>query len=197
MTPVRFILSLLLLFSFTGCATLDVSPRLTLEGAAAPAPVRLGIRPLSDRVRSVIAEGKDPLLPRISQRYANVVLLPSSSRFDSPETLRATYGIDQVLDLGVNDFSVNGSLNPLWFASIPLVFFKPYAPIVTFEAVVTLDVALLDLSGGKVLLQKVESELVTDHFSPKNPQEKVQELIDRGINNALVSLFRDLDRAAC
>jgi len=196
MTPSRFIIYLSFLFTFTlgGCATLDVSPRSTLGQPSAPSPVKLGILPTSERVRAVLADGSDPLLNRISPRYVKVVLIPTSRRFDPPETLRASYDIDQLLVLGVNDFSVNGRLNPLWFASIPLLFFKPYAPIVTFEAVVTLDVALQDLSSGKLLRDKGVSEMVTDHFSPRNPQEKVQELIDRGVHNALVALFRDLDQ---
>lgn len=178
-----------------GCATLEVSPRLAPDPAPAKSPLKLGILPASERVRTLFSTGDSPIMAALSQRYGKVVLLPPSSRLDTLETIRATHDVDRLLTVGVDDFTVNGSLNPLWFASLPLLFFKPYAPIVTFDAVVTLDAVERELPSGKVLLQKSVSERVTDHFSPRNPQDRVQELIDRGVNNALVTLLRDMDRS--
>ncbi|HEY6008663.1 MAG TPA: hypothetical protein VIU40_10110, partial [Geobacteraceae bacterium] len=78
------------------------------------------------------------------------------------------------------------------FASIPLLFFKPYAPIVTFEAVVTLEATVRDARTGAVVLQREITEVATDHFSPMEPQAKVRKLISRGINNAFVTMLDEL-----
>lgn len=186
--------SLALLLILSGCATLEVSPRLLPDPAPVKSPLKLGVQPASERVRTLLAPGDSPIMAALSHRYGKVVLLPPSSRLDTLETIRSTHDVDRLLTVGVNDFTVNGSLNPLWFASIPLLFFKPYAPIVTFDAVVMLDGVVRELPSGKVLFQKEVSERVTDHFSPRNPQDRVQELIDRGVNNAMVSLLREMDR---
>jgi len=123
--------------------------------------------------------------------FEKVTLLPPDSRFQQPAEVMAAYGTDYILSVGIGDISVMGDLNPYWFASIPLLFFKVYAPIVTFEPTVSLDVTLRDARSGSILMQKQVSESSSDHYSPSNPSDKVRGLISLTINNALVSIMRE------
>lgn len=182
----------LLLFLLSGCATLDISPRNALPPSAEKITTSIALQPSGERVRGVLADPPAPLLPALESAYSRVVLLPSGTLFQSAEQIRKEHNVDYILTLGVQDFSLNGSLNPIWFASLPLLFFKPYVPIVTFEATVTLESTLRDAASGEIVAKKQMTSVVTDHFSPKNPQENVQELIGRGVNNGLIDLFADL-----
>lgn len=183
---------LCLLVAIGGCATLDVTPRKELTPAGAKQPVHLGIQANGDRLREVLqaAEGS-PAKAAVGTLFDRVTLLSPETRYQQPADIKAAYGTDYILSVGINDISVNGDLNPIWFASLPLVFFKIYTPIVTFEPNVSLDVTLRDAASGKILTQKQVSENSADHFSPSNPSEKVRALISRTINNALVNILRE------
>jgi hypothetical protein len=123
--------------------------------------------------------------------FDKVTMLPPDARYLQPNEIKSAYGSDYILSVAINDISVNGDLNPIWFPSLLMVVFKVYAPIVTFEPNVALDVTLRDAQSGAILLQKQVSETSSDHYAPKNPSEKVSGLISLTINNAMVGILRD------
>jgi hypothetical protein len=120
-----------------------------------------------------------------------VLLLPKEAEAMQLKEIKLVYGADYILSVVIGDVTVSHKLNPLWGASFPMLFFKMYAPIVTFQPTVSLDVKLRDAATGAVLMEKKVEETSTDHFPPKNPRPEVRKLISRTINNALVSVMRD------
>ncbi len=181
---------LFLLVAASGCATLHVTDRKELEPAGARQGVNLGIQASGDRLREVLNEGS-VVKGATGPMFDKITLLPPDSRFQQPADVLAAHGTDYILSVGIGDISVTGDLNPYWFASLPILFFKIYAPIVTFEPTVSLDVTLRDARSGAILIQKQVSESSSDHYSPSNPSEKVRGLISLTINNALVSILRE------
>lgn len=195
MLPKRFIklvLFCLVLITATGCATLDVTPKMELTPATGKQPVTIGIQASGDRLREVLRDTESSVVKSATgSLFDKVTLLPPDTRFQQPADVQATYGTDYILSIGISDISVNGDLNPIWFASLPLLFFKIYTPIVTFEPTVSLDVTLRDARSGAILIQKQVAESSADHYSPSNPSDKVRRLISMTINNALVSIMRE------
>lgn len=194
-TVLLFFLSGLLLL-FTGCATLDVTGRKTLTPATEKQGVTLGIQAAGDRLQETVNSPENSLVTAASgQLFNKVLLLPKESEFMQPKAIQAEYGADYILTLGISDISVSGDLNPLWFASFPLLFFKIYAPIVTFQPGVSLDVTLRDAATGSVLMQKQVVETSSDHYAPSDPGPKVRKLISLTINNAVVTTLRDAQQS--
>jgi hypothetical protein len=178
-----------------GCATLSVTPLQHPKPAAARQPVTLGILAAGERLRESLSDPDDSVVKEASGTlFERVIVLPPEARFKSAEELLASYGTDYVAAINISDVNVNGNLNPYWFVSLPLFFFKPLAPIVTFEATASLESTLRETRSGTVILQKEVSATVTDHFSPMEPQVKVRKLISLGINNAMVGLFGDFQQ---
>lgn len=178
-----------------GCATLKVTPAQTLPTDAVAQPVKVGVQLAGDRLRDAVSEPSGSVITAASGTlFRDVVLLAPETRSQTPQEIQATQGVDYILSVNISDVMVNGNLNPIWFASLPLLFFKPYAPIVTFEATVTLESSLVDAHSGTVVMQREITETATDHFSPVNPGEKVRTLISRGINNAIVQLLDESRR---
>lgn len=185
----------LLLFA-GGCATLDVTPKKNLEPVTAKQAVTLGVQAGGDRLVELLNDADSSLVKSASGRlFDKVVLLPKESRFLPPKEVQATHGVDYILTIGIGDISVSGDLNPYWFASLPLLVFKVYAPIVTFEPGVSLDMTLRDARTGAVLLQKQVMETSSDHYAPKEPGAKVRKLISLTLNNAVVSIMRDAQQS--
>lgn len=183
---------LCLLLTAGGCATLEITPRKELTPAVEKQPVNIGIQAAGDRLLEVLqASEGSPAKAAVGTLFDKVTLLPPETRYQQPADIRAAYGTDYILSVGINDISVNGDLNPIWFASLPLVFFKIYTPIVTFEPNVSLDVTLRDATSGAVLLHKQVSENSADHFAPSNPSDKVRGLVSLTINNSLVNILRE------
>ena len=181
-----------LLLLLTGCASLEVTGRKTLTPATDKQGVTLGVLAVGDRLQEALNDTESPLVKTASgQLFDKVTLLPKESKFMQPGEMKATYGVDYVLSVAIGDISVSGDLNPYWFASLPLLFFKVYAPIVTFQPGVALDVTLRDAASGAVLLQKQVMEASVDHYAPSEPGPKVRKLISLTISNALVSIMRD------
>lgn len=181
-----------LLMAVSGCATTAVTPKKELTSAGARQAVNLGIQASGDRLREVLQAPEGSVVKSATGTlFEKVTLLPPDTRFQQPADVMAAYGTDYILSIGIGDISVMGDLNPYWFASIPLLFFKVYAPIVTFEPTVSLDVTLRDARSGSILMQKQVSESSSDHYSPSNPSDKVRGLISLTINNALVSIMRE------
>ncbi|MBT0654190.1 hypothetical protein [Geomobilimonas luticola] len=175
-----------------GCATLTVTPQQPVTSTMARQPVSLGIQVAGERLTHALTDPKESAATAATGTlFEKVVLLPKETRSKSSAEIQAAFGTDYILSGTIADVNVSGNLNPIWFASIPLLFFKPYAPIVTFEAIVTLESTLRDARSGVVLMQKETSSVVTDYFSPMDPQEKVRTLISRGINNAFVSILEE------
>jgi len=188
----RLLLPGALLLLVTGCATLDVTPKKALAPAGEKQPVTLGIQATGDRLVEVLDAADGSIVKSASGTLFNkVVLLPKESKFKPAKEIQAAYAVDYILSIGIGDINVSGDLNPYWFASLPLLFFKVYAPIVTFQPGVSLDVTLRDASSGAVLMQKQVMESSSDHYAPNDPSPKVRTLISLTINNAMVSILRD------
>jgi hypothetical protein len=186
-------LLLCIAIALSGCATLEVTPQQGLKPAAPKLPVAIGIQASGERLRSALTAVQDPVVVRASgSLFDKVELLPPEARFRQPAEVRSAHGTDYILTVAITDINVHGNLNPYWFLSMPLFFFKPYAPIVTFDATVTLETSLVDARTGTVIMQKEVSENVTDHYSPMDAEDKVRSLITRCINNAFVGLLEEV-----
>ena len=184
------------LFCLAGCATLEVTESKMFEPATRKQNVVLGLQAVGDRLQETLNDPGNRLLATASgQLFDRVVLLPKDSRFSPPQEIRKDTGVDYILTVGIGDIGVSGDLNPIWFASLPLLVFKVQAPIVTFQPNVVLDVTLRDAAKGTVLLQKQVMETSSDHFAPANPSAKVRKLISLTINNAMVTIFRDAQQS--
>jgi hypothetical protein len=181
-----------LLLVFTGCASLDVTTRKELTPATERQGVTLGLQAAGDRLQDVVTDPENSLINAASGKlFDKVTLLPKESKFMQPQDIQSAYKVDYILAVGISDISVSGDLNPIWFASLPLLVLKIYTPIVTFQPGVALDVILRDARTGAVLMQKQVMESSSDHFAPSNPGPKVRKLISLTISNALVSVLRD------
>jgi len=191
----RLLLPGAVLLLFTGCATLDVTPKKALDQAGAKVPVALGVQAAGERLVEALDASEGSIIKSASgQLFDKVVLLPKESKFKQAKEIHSAYGVDYILSVGISDIGVSGNLNPYWFASLPLLFFKVYAPIVTFQPEISLDMTLRDASTGAVLVQKQVMETSYDHYAPADPGEKVRALISLTINNALVSIMRDTQK---
>jgi hypothetical protein len=208
-------LSLLL---FAGCATLDVTQKKAFDSTGEKQPVTLGIQATGDGRQDAHDTSKNPVVIGIEvageslldaldksegsiikassgKLFEKVLLLPKESEAMKLNEIKLAYGADYILSVVIGDVTVKHNLNPLWFASFPMLFFKMYAPIVTFQPTVSLDVKLRDTATGAVLMQKQVQETSTDHYAPKNPRPEVRKLISLTINNALVSIMRDTQQS--
>lgn len=182
----------LLMMSITGCATLAVTDRKALSPATGKQPVTLGIIANGERLVQNLDNRQQSLLAAANGTlFDKVMMLPPAARHQLPAEVLAAHGTDYLLTMGISDISVNGGLNPIWFASFPLLFFKVYAPIVTFQPTVSLDMMLQDARTGAFLAKRQITEVSSDHFSPANPSDKVRGLVDLTINNALVSMLQE------
>lgn len=185
-----------LLILAAGCATLDVTPRKALVPVGARQPVTLGIQAAGDRIIELLGSTEGSLVKSASGRlFDKVILLPKETKFMQPKEIQSAHAVDYILSVGIGDISVSGDLNSYWFASLPMLFFKVYAPIVTFQPGVSIDVTLRDAATGAVLMQKQVMETSSDHYAPKNPSPEVRKLISLTISNALVSIMGDAQKS--
>ena len=183
---------LLAAFALSGCATLSVTPLQDIPATATKQPASIGIQVTGERLLEALNDPAESAATAASGKLFNkVTVLPPDAQGKTPAELLSRYGVDYVMTTTLNDVNIHGDLNPIWFISIPLVFFKPLAPIVTFESVVTLDSTVQDTHSGAVILKRQVSAVTTDHFSPINPQAKVRKLAARAINNAFVDLLTE------
>jgi hypothetical protein len=190
------VLSCGLMLAVTGCATLEVTERKSLTAAVERQNVNLGLLALGDRLQDTLNGSDSQVIGAASsQLFAKVVMLPKESRLMQPQEMKKAYGVDYVLTVGISDISVSGDLNPIWFPSLLILMFKVYAPIVTFQPGVALDVNLRDAASGNLLLQKQVMESSSDHYAPANPSDKVRKLISLTINNAMVTVMRDTQQS--
>lgn len=190
-----FLLGIALLL-VSGCASLEVTARKELTPVTERQGVTLGVQAGGDRLTALLADGENSLLRTASVKlFDKVQLLPKESKFMPLPGLQSTYGVDYLLAVSIGDISVSGDLNPIWFLSLPLLFFKVYAPIVTFQPGVALDVSLRDARSGAVLMQKQVMEAGIDHYAPADPAPKVRKLIALTLNNALVEILRDAQQS--
>jgi hypothetical protein len=179
-------------FILGGCATLTVTPSQSVQSKVAKQPVSIGVIVVGERSREALNDSQESAVHATSGKLFNkVLLLPDDARSKTAAEIHAAFGTEYILSSMITDISTDGRLNPLWFASIPLLFFKPYAPIVTFQAVINLEGTVRDARTGAVVFKKDVSSLVTDHFSPIEPQDKIRKMIRRGINNAYIDLLEE------
>jgi hypothetical protein len=172
-----------------------VTPRQPLTPSVARQPATLGVLVSGERLRDALSDPEESVITAASGKlFDRVVILPPEARQKTAGELLTSYGADYVAAINISDVNVDGNLNPYWFASLPLFFFKPFAPIVTFEASASLEGTFRDARTGAIILQKEVSATVTDHFSPRDPQAKVRKLIARGINNAMAGLLGDFQQ---
>lgn len=210
----KVVMSGALVILFAGCATLDVTAKKALDPSGEKQPVTLGIQASGDGRKDAHDTTKNPVIIGIDvagetlldalvsaegsiikassgNLFEKVLLLPKESQTMELKEIKAAYGADYILSVVIGDVTVKHNLNPIWFASLPLVFFKMYTPIVTFQPEVTLAVKLREPVTGAVLMDKQVKETSTDHFAPQNPRTEVRKLISLTINNALVSIMRE------
>jgi hypothetical protein len=206
------------LMLFTGCATLDVTQKKTLATTGEKQPVTLGIQASGDGRQDAHDTSKNPAVIGIEvagerlidaldtsegsivktasgKLFEKVLLLPNESEAMQLNEIKLAYKVDYIMSVVIGDVTVSHNLNPIWFASFPMLFFKMYAPIVTFQPRVTLNVKLRDAATGAVLMQKQVMETSTDHFAPKNPRPDVRKLISLTINNAMVSIMLEAQQS--
>ncbi len=192
----RLLLSGSLLLMLAGCATLDVTPKKALSPATDKQSVTIGIQASGDRLVETLNAADGALVKSASGTlFDRVIILPKESKYQLPQEVKAAHAVDYILSIGIGDISVSGDLNPLWFASLPLLFFKVYAPIITFQPGISLDMTLRDATSGAVLMQKQVMEVSSDHYAPSDPGAKVRQLISLTINNALVAIMRDAQQS--
>lgn len=178
-----------------GCATLSVTPPQEVSKTAVKQQVNIGIQVQGDRLNEALSNPQESAaIVTTGKLFNKVSLLPKDANSKTPAEIQSAFGTDYILTGTLNDISVNGNLNPLWFASIPMFFFRPYASIVTFEAYVSIESSLLETKTGNVVFKKITSATVTDHFSPIEPQEKVRKLVERGINNAFITVLEETNQ---
>jgi hypothetical protein len=183
---------LMMSFGIAGCATLKVTPLKEVKPVTKQ-PVKVGIQVRGDRLHDALQNPEGSAINAVSGKlFENVLLLPSDSLLKDPTDAGMSNGVDYVLTTTISDVSVSGNLNPYWFIAMPLLVFKPFTPIVTFESTVTLDHSIRDVKTGKDILRKQLSATATDHYSPINPQDKVRNLVGRAINNDFISVFEEL-----
>ncbi len=214
----RVLLSSLLLLAFSGCATLDVTQRKALDPVGEKQPVTLGVQVSGDSQQKTVDTPKgtvelgtkasggmlaealdtseDSIIKASSGKlFEKVVMLPTESESMEPKEINSAYKVDYIMSVGVGGISVSHKLNPIWFASFPMIFFKKYAPIVTFEPKVSLDVKLIDAANGAILMQKQVTETSADHYAPKDPRSKVRNLVSLTIKNAMVPIMNEARRS--
>lgn len=180
------------LLLLTGCATLEVTAKNSLAPATEKQAVTLGIQASGERLIESLNDPESTIIKSATGKlFDKVVLLPKESKYKQPMEIKSAHGVDYVLSIAIDDISVSGDLNPLWFATLPLFVFKIYAPIVTFQPGVAIDTTLTDARTGAVLIQKQVMEASSDHFAPSDPTAKIRKLIALTINNALVTIIRD------
>lgn len=178
---------------FGGCATLDVTPPYKLKTVEAVLPVTVAINATGERLRDALSDPSESAMIAASGKlFEKVILLPVEMRFKPTEEIKKAYKADYILSIQLTDVNVHGDLNPIWFASIPIFFFKPLTPIITFDATASLDCTVLEVKTGSIVLQREVSASSTDHFSPVNPREKVRNLTTRSINGALAISLEEL-----
>ena len=188
----RIAAGIALAIGLVGCATLKVTPLKEVQPVQKQ-PVKVGIQVRGDRLHEALTDTDGTALKAVSGKlFENVLLLPADTLLRDPAEAGLSPGVDYVLTSTISDVSVNGNLNPLWFATIPLLVFKPFTPIITFESVVTLDHSIRDVRTGKEIIHRQLTEVATDHYSPVNPQEKVRALVGRAINNDFVAILEEL-----
>jgi len=210
----RLLLPAALLLLVTGCATLEVTQKKAFDSTGEKQSVTLGVLATGDGRQDAHDTSKNPVVIGIEvaseslldaldksegsiikassgKLFEKVLLLPKESEAMQLNQIKSAYQVDYIMSVVIGDVTVKHNLNPLWFASFPMLFFKMYAPIVTFQPEVSLHVKLSDAATGVTLMQKQVLETSTDHFAPKNPRPEVRKLISLTINNALVSIMRD------
>lgn len=212
------LISSALLTLSSGCATMDVTARKALEPTVDNQQVVLAVqtakytRPDSvdtykgdkiievddavERLFDTLDSTEGSVIKDASGKlFKSVVLLPKGSESMPQKEIRSVHGADYILTLGIGYINVNHKLNRNWFYSLPMVFFKMYAPIVTFKPQIVLDIKVSNAATGAVLLQKQVVETSTNHFAPKDPGPEVRKLISLTINNALVSILQDTQKS--
>lgn len=184
--------ALIFTIGLAGCATLKVTPLKEVKPVAKQ-PVKVGIQVRGEKLEEALNDAEGSALKRVSGKlFDNVLLLPGNTLAQDPVKVGSLHGVDYILTTTISDVNVSGNLNPLWFATIPLLVFKPLAPIVTFESIVTLDHSVRDVRTGTEIVHRQLTETATDYYSPINPQDKVRSLIGRAINNDFVSILEEL-----
>ncbi|MDD2367281.1 MAG: hypothetical protein PHN84_14075 [Desulfuromonadaceae bacterium] len=190
---VSVLLSIWIVLMFGGCATLEVTPPHQLKTAEKTVPATVLVEAAGERLRGAFSTSEESVLNAASGKlFEKVIMLPEEMQSKSPEELKAIYGSAYVLSVNIADVNVHGDLNPFWFIAAPMLFFKPLAPIVTFESTVTLYGEAVEAGAGALLLKREFSETSTDHFSPVKPEEKVRKLTTRSINGALALMLEEL-----
>lgn len=178
---------------FSGCGTLAVTEEPSPKLSEKPIQARLGVHVTGEALKRAFSDpDRRNLGLAPGQYFADIRLLPPETRYIAPQDILDQFGADLILQLQVTDTKSSGDMNAIFFAAIPLTFFEPLAPIMSYEVTVMLEASLRDAHTGRLLWAKTEPTTATDHFSPIGPEEKMAKLSERGLRNAVVKVFETL-----
>lgn len=181
------------LLLLTACGTLAVTEAAKPALPSKPIPARLGVHVTGEALKKAFADPdrrKLGLAP--GQYFVDVVLLPPETRYIAPQDILDQFGVDLILQLQLIDTKSSGDMNAIFIAAIPLTFGEPLAPIMSYEITVTVEANLRDARTGRLVWAKTEPTKATDHFSPIGPEEKMAELAQRGLYNAVVKVLENV-----
>lgn len=183
-----------LLFSLEGCATLKVTPELKANVTGKAISAKLGVQlGENESLKKVFLQpDKSKIGIGQGEYFSQVMLLPLETRYIAPQDIYDQFGVDLVLQLQMTDTKTSGGVNPIFFWAIPmgpLGYFIPYARIMTYQVVTTIEANLRDAHTGRLLWAKTESSAGTDHFSPILPEKRMAQLLERCLHNGVVKIF--------
>ncbi len=174
----------------SGCDTLAVTEEPAPKLPEKPVPARLGVHVTGEALKKAFSDpDRRNLGLAPGQYFADIRLLPAETRYIAPQDILDQFGADLILQLQITDTKSSGDMNAIFFAAIPLTFFEPLAPIMSYEVTVMLEANLRDAHTGRLIWAKTEPTTATDHFSPIGPEEKMAKLSERGLRNAVVKVF--------
>lgn len=169
----------------TGCATLEVTPKLLPDVSRGPVPARLGVQVEGDKLKKLFADpSQNKLGIAPGQMFKEVVLLPPDTRYSAPQEVLDQFGTDLILQLQVADAKGGGGAN------IYALFGAIWVPSATSEVTLTLEGNLRDAHSGRLIWSGTESFHVADHFVPAyDMEDRIAGLTMRAYHNAVLKVF--------
>jgi len=169
----------------TGCATLEVTPKLEPDVSKQIAPAKLGVQVEGHVLKKLFTDPDQKKLGIApGQMFKEVIFLPPDTRYSAPQEIFDQFGADLILQLQVADTKGGGGANVLAFVGAIFV------PSATFEITLTLKGNLRDAHTGRLIWSGTESFHAADHFVPAfDMEDGIAELAIRAAHNAVLKIF--------